>query len=259
MKKFLLLFGMAAFFCGMKAQTTIDEEDFETGYVNGESILGVNGWQGWGTDFVFPATNVVGGGAEGTDWYARMETTTTTGWAVTQRVYELTVNQTYEYTIWIKPDVEGQIGAYKLEVIDPDGNAVVGPAVKGSGGDWQALTIVYTATATKNYAFRLTKGWGNAGVSMDNISLVQTTATDINAQTIADKVTVYPNPATDVINIAATDVDIASVELMALTGAVVYKSNATTAINVSELSKGLYILKLETATGEVSTQKVMIK
>lgn len=265
MKKVLLVLGMTALFCGADAQSIILQDNFESGYTDGVSISEVDeGWQYWGDGFTMPAKNVSGEGAEGDDWYARMEHGGVANFAVIQRVYELMAGETYEYKIWVKPDLSGQKGSLKLEVINTaDANAVVAGPVKiaGAGMQWEELTIAYTAEATQNYAFRLTKTWGTDGASFDNVELICTTctSTSIDSSSLSDKVKVYPNPATDIINISATDVDIAEVLLLDLTGKAVYQSASTEPISVSSLPKGLYVLKLEAANGDSSTSKVMIK
>jgi hypothetical protein len=265
MKKLLLLFGLAAIFSGIKGQTILFSDDFEAGYTDGLSISDVDAaWQYWGSGFTVPAKNVTGSGAGGDHWYARMERGGADNFAVVQRVFELTSGETYEYRIWVLPDAAGQKGAYKLEVIDiADNNTDVSGDVKlvGAGTDWEELVVTYTAAKTQNYGFRLTKTWGNQGASFDNVVFTCTTctATDMKEPSLTDKIKIYPTPATDIINISATDVEIVEVTLLDLTGKTIYKSISAESISVSNLPKSLYVLKLKTSLGETVTKKVMLK
>lgn len=95
--------------------------------------------------------------------------------------------------------------------------------------------------------------------NVDNIAIAEASATAINSLKFSDQVKFYPNPATDVINILATGVDIADVQLLDLTGKVVYQSPSTEPISVSSLPKGVYVLKVDGVDGASSASKVMIK
>ena len=70
------------------------------------------------------------------------------------------------------------------------------------------------------------------------------------------KVTVAPNPATDIINIMGTD--ISKVELYTIDGKL-----AMTAVenifNISSLNKGLYILHIHATNGDLYSKKISIK
>lgn len=99
----------------------------------------------------------------------------------------------------------------------------------------------------------------DGNVIIDNIAITDNTATKMDAPDLNNKVKVFPNPATDVINISASDLDITEVELLDLTGKVVYKSVSIESISVSDLPKSLYVLKLKTGKGTTVTRKVMVK
>ncbi|MDD2961752.1 MAG: T9SS type A sorting domain-containing protein [Muribaculaceae bacterium] len=57
-----------------------------------------------------------------------------------------------------------------------------------------------------------------------------------------DAITVYPNPASDIINIKS-DVEIESVDVYSSTGALVARSNSTT-VDISHLSAGIYYVRI---------------
>ena len=68
----------------------------------------------------------------------------------------------------------------------------------------------------------------------------------------------FPNPATDVITIEAADYQ--SVEMVDITGKVVFSSEIENALNidVKEFNSGVYFVKLNGANGSL-TQKVVVK
>ncbi|TLX78194.1 T9SS type A sorting domain-containing protein [Labilibacter sediminis] len=113
---------------------------------------------------------------------------------------------------------------------------------------------------TAIFRLELPNGLAKASAMLiDNLAIYDSTPTAIDSPTLSDKVNAFPTPATDVINISAVDVDITEVVLLDLTGKAVYQSSTSEAIAVSNLPKGLYILKLEAANGEICTRKVVIK
>lgn len=115
-------------------------------------------------------------------------------------------------------------------------------------GEKAAFRIEVGKTATTGVAFFI-----------DNIAIADNSPTTINKAHLYRQVKLYPNPSSDIINIDAVGIDIAEVELLDLTGKVVYQSNTMAPIHVSDFPKGLYVLMLEIANGDTSTHKVMVK
>jgi len=71
-----------------------------------------------------------------------------------------------------------------------------------------------------------------------------------------DVITVYPNPATDYINIAGLSDDVQSVSVYSITGALVKNVVLTSnRIDVATLESGIYFLSVITDNGEVTTKK----
>ena len=68
---------------------------------------------------------------------------------------------------------------------------------------------------------------------------------------------IYPNPATDVINIAS-DKKIANVSVFDASGKVV-KTTTETAVNIQNLAKGSYVVSIKYADGTVESRKVIKK
>ncbi len=75
-------------------------------------------------------------------------------------------------------------------------------------------------------------------------------------------VKVYPNPATDVLNIVLTK-DICSVQVINYLGTIVYSENIaqekTITLNASRYSAGNYLVRFVTGNGQTITKKIIIK
>jgi hypothetical protein len=69
---------------------------------------------------------------------------------------------------------------------------------------------------------------------------------------LEDKVSLYPNPVTDVLKInLATGITVESTELYSITGKLIYSGTNDKTIDVSNLNSGIYMLKISTDNGQV--------
>ncbi len=68
---------------------------------------------------------------------------------------------------------------------------------------------------------------------------------------------VYPNPTSDVINITATQT-IDKVEIYDILGKLVLKTSTTNQIKISQLTQGVYLMKIQ-ANNEAITKKIVIE
>ena len=78
-----------------------------------------------------------------------------------------------------------------------------------------------------------------------------------------DKVTkngfnIFPNPATDVVNVSVEEGQVASVDVLTLDGKVVV-STTNSKVDVSELTSGMYLFTVRSTYGATTTQKVTVK
>ena len=71
------------------------------------------------------------------------------------------------------------------------------------------------------------------------------------------KFNLYPNPATDILNISM-ETELKSVEIYSLLGQKVLSTDKNQ-VDVSSLSKGMYMVRVEDVEGSISTQKLIIK
>lgn len=142
-----------------------------------------------------------------------------------------------------------------------------------AGGTSAEVTVNYTAVSTDDgdvLELRYVKNQdGNLSrnFSIDNASINSAViSTDVSALSIEDNVLnegvlVYPNPTNSMLNIkmANTGINIKEVNVIDVTGKTVFSQSNSQAINVSNFSKGLYILKIESQNGGVATRKIVVK
>lgn len=125
-----------------------------------------------------------------------------------------------------------------------------------TGSQWRN-EVVDLSNITDNddviIRFEFRSGYGN-NVWIDNVNIqsgtgIQENMTDFN---------IYPNPATDYVNIETTE-NVQRVEIFNIQGQLVHAENgAVSSISVKDLANGVYTLKLTTDNG-VSVHKIVKK
>lgn len=126
-----------------------------------------------------------------------------------------------------------------------------------SGGDYVEYTSTFTAPESKVYYF----GFGNvtpivsvnASLRLDNISINKSNLGTNNIST--SKVKVYPNPVKDILSIKS-DEKIDKTEVYSMDGKLIKTNLNTDKVDFSNLSKGIYILKMHTKSG-VKSEKII--
>ncbi len=76
---------------------------------------------------------------------------------------------------------------------------------------------------------------------------------------LASKFDLFPNPAKETLRIQASDVELTSIQVYSVLGKEVYASKTVmSSIDVSNFAKGMYLLKLNTASGS-ATKKIIVE
>jgi hypothetical protein len=104
-----------------------------------------------------------------------------------------------------------------------------------------------------------------SGINKQNtgftINIISPTATSISEEitVLVSQINIYPNPTQNQINIETKNSAeiINQVKLFDIKGQLIYNEKFKPKINTSQLSKGLYFLKLETDEGEVLNYKLI--
>jgi len=133
---------------------------------------------------------------------------------------------------------------------------------KGSsdGDTFTTNTLNFTASTTKVvvYVRSISSSDGDKEVFYDNIELFAAATASVD-DVFASKISIYPNPANNFINISTTET-IDSVEVYNLIGKKVISSKnlIENSIDISTLAKGVYMLKL-TSGNAVASKKLVKK
>ena len=145
-------------------------------------------------------------------------------------------------------------------VVDPDLATVSGYATSGAyipgNNDWRTEVIDLSGLADKtNVAlkFKFTSGYGNL-VWIDNITISE--GVGIEDQEV-ESLSIYPNPVSDMLYVSAPEM-VSEVQIFNLQGQLVRSLQGDIhEISVSDLSDGVYMMKVRTESGSTTTQKIV--
>ena len=137
-------------------------------------------------------------------------------------------------------------------------------ATATNGEKWATVDfeeLKYVSTGSVDFAFdgkKATAYIATADLGLMSYVVDLETLSTNNPIASQNAISVYPNPATNVVNVASANnsVSIKSTAIYSLTGQKVLEST-NTSINVSSLSKGIYIVKTLTTAGTVTSQKLV--
>ena len=146
-------------------------------------------------------------------------------------------------------------GTYSYLILNPGCNDYSTNYIASNQCD-ESNASGYVFEANKTYTFTPSLG----GPESDQNDCVTLTITEGNAiaENANNTVSIYPNPATTVLNVEAEGYN--TIELVNVLGQVVYSANATSSmqINVSNFDNGVYFVRLNGANG-TATQKFIKK
>ncbi len=191
-----------------------------------------------------------------------------------QRVNGLTVGVQYTFSVEVRSEATGtpvEMYILNTEIADEVGintNGSSDTAVDGflnytntALNVWETATFSFTASDTFAVVYLRSLNTINEmdEVFFDNFSLVSSTAS-VNDFSISN-IKLFPNPAKDILTIQTTNgIKIASVEVFDILGKQIIKSELqNNTLNVSELTQGMYIVKMISEEGNSISQKVVIE
>ncbi|MFO8128498.1 MAG: T9SS type A sorting domain-containing protein, partial [Bacteroidales bacterium] len=121
-------------------------------------------------------------------------------------------------------------------------------------------TYLYTVDSNDTYTFDVVAVYEDCESDTAATESIEVVCVGINELLGEDNIAIYPNPATDVLNVVASD-DITFVTVMNNVGQVVYNSKVveenTLEITTTGFEAGVYMIKVETAD-DVMIKKVII-
>lgn len=132
-----------------------------------------------------------------------------------------------------------------------------------NGQNWRSVTpedLLYAQSYAMDYDFD-----GNtvrAYIATTDLGVIQYEISDVLSvrQNVAanNPVSIYPNPASDQINVFAKDSKVEQVSIYAISGQKVMES-ASENINVAALTEGVYMVRIQTGNGKTHAQKLVKK
>ena len=109
-------------------------------------------------------------------------------------------------------------------------------------------------------------GWGPLATSTNPdtpIEIPYTILGDCSEMTVSDLnsnvLSIYPNPANDVLNISLKNAEIQSVSISNLSGQIVSTTKSANSVNISTLPTGVYVVKVLDNKGKTHVSKVVVK
>ncbi|MFV9552434.1 T9SS type A sorting domain-containing protein [Algibacter sp. PT7-4] len=190
-----------------------------------------------------------------------------------QRVVGLTIGHDYNFSIDSRSEAAGTLSEVYIlntQISDElginangysDSSVITGMDITNDEGAWVTNTLSFTATTTEViiYVRSLNAIDRDTEVFFDNISLKEdvTTATK---NILASDINIYPNPASNFIQIDVNNIQISSVEMYSLIGKKVISEDKliNNKLNISNLSKGIYLLKVNAGNTSL-TKKIIVE
>lgn len=127
--------------------------------------------------------------------------------------------------------------------------------VKGAGNSSENkyYSFVIPGQITGNNFYRLKQNDFDGKFEYSEIIVVR------NCNTVTDKINIFPNPATNSINVSFNGVNqvINSIDIISVTGVKVYSAPFSNEIDLSNITKGIYYIQFNTLDN-VITQKLVI-
>ncbi|MES2798712.1 MAG: T9SS type A sorting domain-containing protein [Bacteroidota bacterium] len=142
-------------------------------------------------------------------------------------------------------------GCYNFKIMDSYGDGMTScSAANGGTGNYQ---IVYAS----NTLAELLDAEANFGTSNTKPFCVEVNSIDEN---VLGSISMYPNPANQVVNINAKDVSLTNVEIYSVAGQLMKSISANSSVltvDVSSISAGVYFVKMYANEGSTTRQLVI--
>lgn len=137
--------------------------------------------------------------------------------------------------------------------LSPTSGVSTSQYIPSGDSDWRTETVDLSACASSTDAiirFNFTSNYGNV-MWIDNVRIVEATGVENHDGAVS----VYPNPATNVLNISASE-SVESAVIYNVAGQVVMTENGhVNSINISNLASGSYIVRIQTVDGNITNQR----
>ena len=128
---------------------------------------------------------------------------------------------------------------------------------------WVQQTGTYSNDISRQVRIKFSKSGGTAAeptnlqelMYIDDVSLIFASTLSISEEELMS-ISIYPNPATDLISISGVD-NIKSIKVYSILGSLEKEVFNTNQIDISELSSGIHLIKVDNGTGTAFTEKII--
>ena len=128
---------------------------------------------------------------------------------------------------------------------------------------WVQQTGTYSNDISRQVRIKFSKSGGTDAeptnlqelMYIDDVSLIFASTLSISEEELMS-ISIYPNPATDLISISGVD-NIKSIKVYSILGSLEKEVFNTNQIDISELSSGIHLIKVDNGTGTAFTKKII--
>ena len=129
-------------------------------------------------------------------------------------------------------------------------------------GEWTQVTVTSTAPEDAtvlrlNFRVYPQNNTGGGIFGIDNVMVYEADPTSVKDNNI-EGLSIYPNPATDMVNVVSNSLSNKDIVITDLLGKTVLKANVSQAVNVSALNAGVYMMQIK-QDGKTATRKLIVK
>lgn len=130
--------------------------------------------------------------------------------------------------------------------------------IETAATEWASMTITAVApegTTKIRPSFRNYNGGSDLYIDNVVFHVGQPTSTQKNS---IEGLSIYPNPASDVVNVISNSLSNKDIVITDLLGKTVLKANVSQSVNISSLKSGVYMMQI-TQDGKSATRKLVVK
>ncbi|HLV45957.1 MAG TPA: T9SS type A sorting domain-containing protein [Flavobacterium sp.] len=176
---------------------------------------------------------------------------------------EVEAGETYTVTFWYKAETAlfrfwGQWRNEEGAMSVTDDPFQISTYIEDSASEWTQMSITSTAPEGATVLRPSFRNYnGGSELYIDNVIIHLGQPTSVKDNSI-EGLSIYPNPATDMVNVVSNSLSNKDIVITDLLGKTVLKANVSQSVNVSALNAGVYMMQIK-QDGKTATRKLIVK